>query len=272
MKKGSFFYIYLLRNLIPHFSIPIVMKKPLLIITLLAFTVFANAQNKDAAKKDTTLYTGADVEVPAEYPGGLAALYKYFGESIVYPLSARNANLRGKVYLGFIIEKKGSISNLHVLRGLSSDVDAEAIRVMKDALKWSPAKQGGLPVRQEMTVPITFSINTDTIAEVMPPHDKPAEYPGGMPEFYNYLVKKLKYPAKAKTDKIEGTVYITFIVEKEGFINSVRVQKSVSPEMDAEAVRLVSTSRAWNPALGKDKMPVRQKFTVPVKFNLADAK
>jgi len=248
------------------------MKKPLLIIALLIATIAAQAQNKDAAKKDTTIYTAADVEVPAEYPGGLPALYKYFGEKIIYPLSARNANLQGKVYLGFIIEKKGSISNLHILRGLSPDVNAEAIRVMADAFRWAPAKNGGQPVRQEMSIPITFSINTDTLAEVMPPHEKPADYPGGMPEFYAYLAKKLKYPAKTKADKVEGTVYITFIVEKEGFITSVRVQKSLSTETDAEAVRLISNSRAWNPALGKDKMPVRQKFTVPVKFSLADAK
>ncbi|MFZ6666337.1 energy transducer TonB [Peijinzhouia sedimentorum] len=98
------------------------------------------------------------LEVQPEPEGGLSAFYDYVSKNMKYPASARRMGIEGKVFLVFIIDTDGSISNVEVLKGISADCDAEAVRVVSGAPKWKPGKQRGRAVKVRMRLPITFQL------------------------------------------------------------------------------------------------------------------
>lgn len=99
------------------------------------------------------------VEENPEYPGGEAAMYKYFEENIKYPDLARNGNIEGKVFVRFVVEKDGSISNVRVMRDIGGGCGTEAMRVVKSMPKWKPGKQRGKAVRAEFNLPVNFKLH-----------------------------------------------------------------------------------------------------------------
>lgn len=98
------------------------------------------------------------VEVEPEFPGGVEALYKYLAENIKYPVLAKEKGTQGRVYVTFVVEKDGSVTDAKVLRGVSEEVDAEALRVINAMPKWKPGMQQGVPVRVQYNIPIIFKL------------------------------------------------------------------------------------------------------------------
>lgn len=98
------------------------------------------------------------VEVDPEFPGGVEALYKYLAENIKYPEKAKNNKVEGRVYITFVIEKDGSVSDAKVLRSVNEELDAEALRVINAMPKWKPGTQRGVPVRVQYNIPIYFKL------------------------------------------------------------------------------------------------------------------
>ena len=99
------------------------------------------------------------VEEMPQFPGGNPALYKYISNNMRYPESAKEKNIQGKVVIKFCVTATGSIDQISVLKGLSPDVDAEAIRVVKTFPVFSPGKKEGVAVPVWYLVPITFKSN-----------------------------------------------------------------------------------------------------------------
>ena len=99
------------------------------------------------------------VENMPEFPGGDLGLMKYIQKKIKYPPIAKEYNITGKVYISFIVDKKGSVINVKVVRGVDKNLDAEAVRVIKSLPKYKPGKQRGKAVRVMFTVPINFTLN-----------------------------------------------------------------------------------------------------------------
>jgi TonB family protein len=97
--------------------------------------------------------------VEASYPGGNAALMKYISETIRYPEVSMDRNESGKVYLSFVIETDGSLSHVNVERGVSAEIDQEAMRIFIKSPKWEPAVCNGTTVRSRYRIPINFSLN-----------------------------------------------------------------------------------------------------------------
>lgn len=112
---------------------------------------------KAKPKNDQTVNM-ACVEQKATFPGGDAALYKWFSTQINYPADAAEAGITGRVIVSFVIEKDGSISNARVVRSIHPSLDAEAIRIVKTMPKWIPGKNNGQPVRVEYIMPISFKL------------------------------------------------------------------------------------------------------------------
>ena len=104
--------------------------------------------------EDPVLYA----EVFPEFPGGEVARLNYLRDNIHYPKMAVESHISGIVYLSFVIEKDGSISNLVVLRGIGGGCDEEAYRVVKGMPRWSPARQSAFPVRLKMNMPVQFTL------------------------------------------------------------------------------------------------------------------
>jgi len=103
-------------------------------------------------------YTGAR-GVPPSFKGGLDAFYKYLGGHIHYPEDELNRNIQGKVLIGFVVEKDGKVSNIKVLKSVTPNIDAEAVRVIRNSTAWVPATLFGVPVRVYYDVPINFALN-----------------------------------------------------------------------------------------------------------------
>ena len=97
-----------------------------------------------------------------------------------------------------------------------------------------------------------------------------AEFDGGQPKLFAFLVENIKYPAAAKTANAEGTVFVSFNVKKDGSISDVAAVKSakeVHPDLTAEAIRVVKSMPPWKPAV-KDGKIVKSQMTLPIKFSL----
>lgn len=93
------------------------------------------------------------------------------------------------------------------------------------------------------------------------------EYPGGMMKFYQYIHENLKYPPKAKDRGIEGRVIIGFIVEKDGSFSDIVINRGLSRECDAEAVRLLKSTEKWNPGVQNGHI-VRVMYNVIITFKI----
>ena len=99
-----------------------------------------------------------DVDTDPEFVGGMEALYKYLAESISYPEKAKADGVQGRVMVKFVIEADGSVSNAEVVRGISEECDAEALRVIQGMPNWKPATKDGQSVRVHYTIPINFKL------------------------------------------------------------------------------------------------------------------
>ena len=108
-------------------------------------------------QEETQIFTVVE-EMP-EYPGGMDAMYAYLGENIQYPDSAKINKISGKVYVTFVIEKDGSVTNVEVLRGIGGGCDKEAMRVVSEMPNWEPGKQRGQEVRVQYNLPIKFTLD-----------------------------------------------------------------------------------------------------------------
>lgn len=98
------------------------------------------------------------VENMPEFPGGLLALRKYIAQNVEYPQIAIESGLSGRVFVGFVIDKQGKVTNVRVIRGVDDVLDKEAIRVVKTLPNFKPGSQRGKPVRVSYTVPVTFRL------------------------------------------------------------------------------------------------------------------
>lgn len=227
------------------------------------------------------------VENMPRFPnGGMSALMQYLNENIRYPEAAVKAGMQGRVTVQFIVDKDGSIDDVKTLRGVNPDLDAEAIRVIKTMPRWEPGTHKGKPVRVKYTVPVMFRLTPEPVekidemivvgyrtpdvpvaGEVYEVADKMPEFPGGMTGLMQYLSKNVKYPADARAKGIQGSVVVSVIVNTKGKATNATIVQSVSPSLDAEALRVAGTMPDWTPGT-KDGKPVNVKYSFPITFRL----
>ena len=100
------------------------------------------------------------VDDQPEYEGGIQKFYQYIGENLEYPEQARRLGVEGKVYVQFIINTDGTVSNVKAVKGIGAGCDAEAERVISGSDQWKPGKVGGKVVRTRMMVPILYNFDS----------------------------------------------------------------------------------------------------------------
>jgi protein TonB len=98
------------------------------------------------------------VQEKPEFPGGEAGIATFLNKNISYPREAREIGITGTVYLGFVVERDGSLSNISVLRGIGGGCEEEALRVVQMMPRWKPGRQQGHEVRVQFTLPIKFTL------------------------------------------------------------------------------------------------------------------
>ena len=121
---------------------------------LLMVNTNAMAQNKEVAT-DKVL---EKAEVMPEFPGGEQAMMKFVAENVQYPEEAKEKEISGRVLVGFIVEKDGSIADVKVVKGIGGGCDEEAVRVVKAMPKWKPGMDKGKPVRVHYMLPLIFKL------------------------------------------------------------------------------------------------------------------
>ena len=229
------------------------------------------------------------VEQMPEFPGGVAEMMTYLSGNIKYPEEAKDKGISGRVFIGFVVEKDGSVNQVKVMKGIGGGCDDEAVRVVKAMPKWKPGMQKGKPVRVSYMLPISFKLdegdkspeeqmeqalekakkpNKDgvyQIAETMP------EYPGGMDGLRTFIQENLTVPEKYKDmdTKAEYRVFVQFVVAEDGSITNVELLKPEPSKQDLndEAVRVVKGMPKWKPGT-VDGKPVKVRYTLPVHFRL----
>lgn len=119
-----------------------------------------NGPKREAAVAvdDNKVYDFVSIEKQPEFPGGIAKFYDYLGKSIRYPAMAQENNVQGKVFLTFVVEKDGKLTDIQVVRGPGSGTNEEAIRVLKASPRWNPGIQNGVPVRVKYNIAVNFNL------------------------------------------------------------------------------------------------------------------
>ena len=120
-----------------------------------AITIIERPEEDEEAEPDIFF----SAEVNPSFPGGMAALYKLIGERLNYPEAARNNGVTGKVHIRFVINKRGEVENVQIIRGVDPLLDREAIRVIEGLPRWNPGTQRGKPVNVWFSMPINFQLN-----------------------------------------------------------------------------------------------------------------
>jgi TonB family protein len=222
------------------------------------------------------------VEEMPEFPGGFEALRNFIASTVKYPPDALKDGILGKVFVTFTVKADGTVGDAKIARGVHPLLDDEAVRVVNSMPAWKPGKQGGEAVSVSYTVPVQFAIKNGAVQQkpslVLIGSPKPEkqvfivveempEFPGGELALRTFIAKAIKYPAEAQKDKIQGKVFVSFVVSSEGKVEQAKVEWSVSPSLDAEAIRVVNSLPDWKP--GKQRgTAVSVSYTIPIEFKL----
>ncbi|GAB6010554.1 TonB family protein [Viscerimonas tarda] len=193
------------------------------------------------------------IDVMPQYPGGTKELLKFINDNRI-PATG-DAEAGGNVTVSFVVTKNGSITDAKIEKGASPEANAEALRIVSLMPRWIPGKQNGNPVdaRYRLGFPVV---------EI-----EAAKYPGGWKELGEFIYNNLKYPEQALKAKIEGDVTVRFTITTDGSISGAKVVKGVSPELDAEALRIVGLLPKFTPGIQNGK-PKESNFTLPISFRL----
>ena len=212
------------------------------------------------------------------YPGGVTAWLQFLNRNLHYPDAAVNNGIQGTVIVQFRVSKEGKTSDFTVIQSAGKDLNDEAIRVMKKSGDWQPAVNGGTAVDAYKTQPVVF--RNENMPQSQPvgeeeDYDKTytkveieSAFPGGDGAWLRYLNRNLEYPRDAVQYRIQGTVYVLFIVDKQGNVSNV--QAVGGPDeggLREEAVRVVKKSGKWMPAIQNGRQ-VKSYKKQPIVFRL----
>lgn len=257
------------------------------------------AQNMEKGIKQFPAIMNNIIEHNAQPKGGMQAFYKHFSHNLVYPKAALAHKIEGKVFVSFIVNADSTLSNFQLLRGIGYGCDEEAVRVLKLSPKWEPYLWRGVPTKQKFTFPIRFQLkhaknkehtsslkpstshlaiiekalyqdSTDSVkrTEVFNVQELLPEPVGGFKVFYKYLKEHLKYPEMARANGIEGKVFLSFVVEQDGSLTTIKLIRGIGYGCDEEAMRLLLDAPKWQPLQVNRGQVSRKKLTMPITFKL----
>ena len=241
--------------------------KKLIVMLVLAVLCSTSAMAQTVVEDDAIFVVA---ENAPEFPGGEDSLYAYIARNIKYPETAKKEKIEGRVFVTFVIEKDGQVSSAKILRDIGGGCGEEAIRVVKNMPKWKPGTQRGNPVRFRFNLPVSFGLERDVVVEddeIFLVVENEPEFLGGKDSLYAYIARNIVYPEAAKKENIEGQVYVSFIVEKDGQVSSVKLLRDIGGGCGEEAIRVVKSMPKWKPGTQRGK-PVRVQYHIPLHFIL----
>ncbi|MEP6613907.1 MAG: energy transducer TonB, partial [Mucilaginibacter sp.] len=162
---------------------------------------------------------------------------------------------------------------------LCMDCIAQAIKLLKSSPKWSPGLIAGKPVRVRLALTVSLNHTAPSFTSNKPRSknfiytsvEKIPNYPGGREGFDAYVKSNIRYPALALANGTQGRVIVSFVVERNGKLTNITVERGIGDGCDEEAVRLVQkTSKKWTPGKMGD-VKVRTAYSIPVNFAILES-
>ncbi|QNH62033.1 TonB family protein [Hymenobacter sediminicola] len=255
-----------------------------------------SAQKRPATKAPTktaikpvatpeTVYELYQVQIKPEYAEGQYAFQQYL-KSARLPTDVQDGRIQGVVLVGFVVRPDGRLTDTYVARGLSAATNAEALRLVQAMSRWRPGRREDKPVATRYSLSVVFqkpvsetapdlsglSSNDRVVEEVGEPKiytyvEQMPQYPGGMEAMQKYLRENLRYPTQARTDQVEGKVFVSFVIPADGKPTNTKILKGIGAGCDEEALRLIKNMPAWAPGKQNGRV-VMVSYTVPITFRL----
>jgi TonB family C-terminal domain len=231
--------------------------------------------------------------------------YTHLKRTIRYPAAAYESKVQGNSQIKFIV-KNGEAEEVSAATSLGSGCDTEVMRAILSYPKFKSIPDGKYTFNAQFKLIDDATQQTHTEVKnqdlavlkdyIALPQiviggyskksssnndnpkvydfvslDKQPSFPGGMEKFYEYLKKTVKYPQEAQKNNIQGKVFLSFIVETDGELTDIKVDRSVGSGLDEEAVRVIEESPKWIPGM-KGGQNVRVKYNIPISFSLSEPK
>ncbi|MDU1890548.1 MAG: TonB family protein [Dysgonomonas sp.] len=237
------------------------MKRMKLILFLLSVTFSISLSGQTKEEKVFVQY-----ETMPSYPDGVKAMYDFIKEHLLYPVSAIEEKVEGRVMVRFLVSRTGCIEDAQVIKGIHPDCDSIAVRIVRKMPKWIPGSSRGIANSVYFTLPIHFKLSdaTDENTICFIP-DEYASYPGGTEAMLKFIKENLRWP-NTEFD-FQGRVILRFLVTNEGKIDRVEVLRGIDPKVDIEAIKVINLMPDWIPGKYKGKS-INTYFTIPVSFRL----
>jgi len=255
--------------------------------------------------KDTTDYVvykngewvSSKLDVRPMPISGTHNFFQAIRDTLKYPVKDFMNGLQGKVIASFEVDTLGAMINYNIIKGVGGACDSAVLAALKSKdQKWIPAMMGGKRCSTKFAIACEFrQKNTQQRLQnedfeidkkaarflgeftvkvpgtdsdlVFIGVERQAQFPGGFDKMYKFIEKNLKYPPAAKRMGIEGKVFVKFIIERDGSITNISIEKGISGDCDKEAFRLVSVMPKWVPGEQRGQK-VRSYYTLPVRFRL----
>ena len=270
------------------------MKRILLVFIITALSLQIKAQTALSLPDTGRIYTKVDI-IP-EFPGGFTKFDNYVDINSVMLLKSGHA--LGIVIAEVLIERNGKVTRPKIIKSLSPATDSATIYLLRNSPLWQPGTKNGVVVRTDIRVAVKFNgvshapvhttdikitnprdadvaidapISNDaverddnkifTVVEIMP------SFVGGYDKFNAYIEQNLRWPPNA--EKVSSWVIASFVVEKDGNLDDIHILRAATPEMNAEAIRLIKNSPKWKPGTQGGR-PVRVASKVSVVFDAGD--
>ena len=216
-------------------------------------------------------------------------MHKFISNTLQYPAEAAANNKQGLVVYTFVVEEDGTLTNFNLIHHTDEpQLHEEALRILKAMPPWTPARHNNRTVRSSNFVPMYFKLNKNaTVArrtqtsndvyakkdeaivesEIYSIVDKMPQYPYGEANLAKFIQQQIRYPKEALQEGIEGRIVCSFFVAVDGTISNIEVVKGLDPQLDREAMRVLSLMPKWIPG-ERNGEQVNVKCLLPVDFHI----
>ena len=172
----------------------------------------------------------------------------------------------------FIVDEEGQVSMVEVTKSLHPKLDKALTQVFMNMPKWQPAMRDGKPRQMRFTMPLHYFqhiglVDGEEVYDEKGQLVTMPQFPGGKEKLREFLSKNVKYPVECEASGITGRVVVGFVVEKDGKVTQVKLDRSSDPAFNMEAYKVMKKMPRWIPGKVGDE-PITVKYKLPITFRL----
>lgn len=235
----------------------------------------------DTTASDRTVYLRVD-EPPRFQGGDVLAFRDWVLRHLHLDGEMFREGVQARLVVSFVVGKDGGVEDVEVIRSTDERFSGEVLRVMSAAPLWTPGRLDGKAVRTKLSVPVNIRLEiptaADSLAAGLREHvpqeggqaltvaDRMPQFQGGdLKRFRSWVIENLKYPEEALKAGLEEQILVSFVIEKDGSLSNIVVQKGLNSIIVREVVKVLSASPLWEPGWQNGK-PVRVRYSMPFNF------